>query len=104
MPKPINDTEEGVLTREKTDTRKPPMYRVLLHNDDYTTMPFVVYVLQNIFQHNEDDAHRIMMAVHRQGIGVAGTYTYEIAETKMTQTIRLARANEYPLLCTIEPE
>lgn len=104
MPKPINDTEEGVLTRERTDVRKPPMYRVLLHNDDYTTMPFVVYVLQNIFQHNEDDAYRIMMAVHRQGIGVAGTYTCEIAETKMTQTIRLARANDFPLLCTIEPE
>jgi ATP-dependent Clp protease adaptor protein ClpS len=104
MPNPIPENDEGLLTKERTKTQKPPMYRVLLHNDDYTTMPFVVYVLQNIFQHNEDDAYRIMMAVHRQGLGVAGTYTFEIAETKMTQTVRLARANEFPLLCTIEPE
>jgi ATP-dependent Clp protease adaptor protein ClpS len=96
--------EESVVVETRPSVKKPPLYRVLLHNDDYTTMPFVVYVLQNIFQHNEADAVRIMLQVHRQGVGVAGVYTHEIAETKVTQTTDLARANEFPLLCTMEPE
>jgi ATP-dependent Clp protease adaptor protein ClpS len=96
--------EEGVVVESRASVKKPPLYRVLLHNDDYTTMPFVVFVLQNIFQHNEADALRIMLQVHRQGVGVAGIYTHEIAETKVTQTTDLARANEFPLLCTMEPE
>ncbi|MGQ9897981.1 MAG: ATP-dependent Clp protease adapter ClpS [Acidobacteriota bacterium] len=103
MPNPTPDRDEGLLVEEHTTTKEPPMFRVLLHNDDYTTMPFVVYVLQHIFHHSESEATRIMLNVHRRGIGVAGVYPHEIAETKMMQTIQLARANEFPLLCTIEP-
>ena len=81
---------------------KPPLYQVLLHNDDFTTMEFVVYVLQNIFQRSEIEAVRVMLQVHLEGTGVAGVYTYEIAEMKVAKVAELARAHEFPLLCTIE--
>jgi ATP-dependent Clp protease adaptor protein ClpS len=78
------------------------MYKVLLHNDDFTSMEFVVYVLQTVFGKNEQDAIQIMLNVHNQGIGIAGLYTLEIAEMKVTKVSSLAQANEFPLLCTIE--
>jgi ATP-dependent Clp protease adaptor protein ClpS len=78
------------------------MYKVLLHNDDYTTMEFVVYVLQGIFHHTEADAMQIMLHVHKNGIGVAGVYTREIAETRIAQVETLARRHEYPLRCSMD--
>ncbi|HTP27400.1 MAG TPA: ATP-dependent Clp protease adaptor ClpS [Anaeromyxobacteraceae bacterium] len=83
---------------------RPPFFKVLLHNDDYTTMEFVVEVLQTIFHHDRTRAERIMRHVHERGVGVAGTYTMEIAETKAERVVALARAAEFPLLCTVEPE
>ena len=94
-------TESVTATVEKTD--KPPMYRVLFHNDDYTTMEFVVSVLVTLFHHSEATAFEIMMHVHKNGVGVAGVYTKEIAETKVAQTLALARKNEFPLEVTYEP-
>ena len=97
-----SDTDDAVLTEGETRLKKPPLFRVMLHNDDFTTMEFVVYVLQNIFQRSETDALRIMLQVHLEGMGVAGVYTYEIAEMKVAKVSELARAQEFPLLCTIE--
>ncbi len=77
-------------------------YKVLLHNDDFTTMEFVVDILRKVFHKSERDAIHIMLAVHEQGVGVAGVYTYEIAETKISKVTQLARTNEFPLLCTLE--
>lgn len=87
---------------EKTDM--PQRYRVLFHNDDYTTMEFVVSVLMGIFHHGEAAAFKIMMRVHQVGVGVAGVYTREVAETKMAQTIEAARTHEFPLEVTLERE
>jgi ATP-dependent Clp protease adaptor protein ClpS len=99
-------TEEGpsVVTERRTERKlkKPKMYKVLLHNDDYTTMEFVVYVLQSIFHRSEADAVQIMLHVHRNGVGVAGVYTYEIAETRVVQVETLAKQNEFPLRCSLE--
>jgi len=92
----------AVETRAKTKLKKPRMYKVLLHNDDYTTMEFVVYVLQGIFHHSEADAMQIMLHVHKNGIGVAGVYTREIAETRIAQVEALARKHEYPLRCSMD--
>jgi ATP-dependent Clp protease adaptor protein ClpS len=97
-----SDTDDAVVTESEIRLKKPPLYQVLLHNDDFTTMEFVVYVLQNIFQRSETEAVRIMLQVHLEGTGVAGVYTYEIAEMKVAKVSELARANEFPLLCTIE--
>jgi ATP-dependent Clp protease adaptor protein ClpS len=94
----------AVLTESKQKVKKPPLFKVLLHNDDYTTMEFVVLVLTSVFNKGEVDAHRIMLAVHQQGIGVAGVYTHEIAEAKVDKVIQLARDKEFPLLCTMEEE
>jgi ATP-dependent Clp protease adaptor protein ClpS len=88
--------------RTKRKLEKPKMYKVLLHNDDYTTMEFVVYVLQSVFHRSEADAVQIMLHVHRNGIGVAGVYTYEIAETRAVQVETLAKQNEFPLRCSFE--
>ncbi len=99
-----NEHDVGVLTETKKKVKKPPLYKVLLHNDDYTTMEFVVYILKAVFHRQDADAFRIMMAVHQQGIGVAGVFTYEIAEAKCNKVIQLARANDFPLLCTMEEE
>lgn len=99
--KPVGSTE--VLSETKEKTKKPPMYKVLFHNDDYTTMEFVVSVLMTIFHHSEAAAFRIMMHVHTNGMGVAGVYTKEVAETKVAQTVAAARRNEFPLEVTIEP-
>ena len=98
------DQDVGVATEAQKQAKKPPLYKVLLHNDDYTTMEFVVYILQTVFHKAESAAVRIMLAVHQQGVGVAGVYTYEIAEVKVDKVTELARANEFPLLCTLEEE
>ena len=102
MPERDFELDELVVAEEKTTLKKPPLYKVLLHNDDFTTMEFVVYVLQTVFQRSESDAIHIMLKVHQEGVGVAGIYTYEVAETKAAKVIDLAQANEYPLLCTVE--
>ena len=99
-----SDHDVGVVTESQKQVKKPPLYKVLLHNDDYTTMEFVVDILQNVFHKAESDAVRIMLAVHQQGVGVAGVYTYEIAEAKVEKVAELARAHEFPLLCTLEEE
>lgn len=100
------DTEHdsGVVTETQKQVKKPPLYKVLIHNDDYTSMDFVVDILSQVFHKAQQDAVRIMLAVHQQGIGVAGVYPYEIAEAKITKVAQLARANEFPLLCTLEEE
>jgi ATP-dependent Clp protease adaptor protein ClpS len=99
-----HESDLGVVTKTKKKLKKPPLYKVLLHNDDYTSMEFVVYILQTVFHKSEPDAVRIMLAVHQQGVGVAGVYTYEIGEAKVDTVTQLARANEFPLLCTLEEE
>ncbi len=91
-------------TESKTKLERPPLYKVLLHNDDFTTMEFVVFILQTVFNRSEDEALQIMLNVHRQGIGVAGVYTYEVAEMKVDKVTNLAQANEFPLLCTMEED
>lgn len=96
--------QEGVAIKERAKTKKPPMYKVLLHNDDYTTKEFVVMVLQYVFHRSEADAHRVMLHVHNNGVGVAGIYPYEVAETKVQKTLQLARRYEYPLQLSLEPE
>lgn len=99
---PNYDYDEQVATRSKEKLKQPSLYKVVIHNDDFTTMEFVVLVLQQVFQHGEADAFRIMWQVHLQGAGVAGIYTHEIAETKADKGIEMARAHEYPLLFTVE--
>ncbi len=95
-------TGVGVETRTKPRLKKPRMYKVLLLNDDYTTMEFVVYVLQGIFHHSEAEAMQIMLHVHKNGVGVAGVYTREVAETRIAQVEALARSHEFPLRCGME--
>src|SRR4029453_842607 len=94
--------DEAVKPKSKRKLKKPPLFKVLLHNDDYTTMDFVVLILRAIFQHSEHEAIRIMLQVHQQGVGIAGVFTFEIAETKIAKVIALAQENEFPLLCTME--
>ena len=101
------DVAGGLATvlERKTQKAKPPqMYQVVMLNDDYTPMEFVVHVLERFFQKNREEATRIMLHVHRRGVGVCGVYTYEVAETKVTQVMDLARQNQHPLQCTIEKE
>lgn len=94
----------ATATQTKPKLKRPPLFKVLLHNDDFTTMEFVVEVLQTVFHHPEPQAVAIMLHVHQRGVGVAGVFTHEIAETKATKVIDLAREAGYPLLCTVEPE
>jgi ATP-dependent Clp protease adaptor protein ClpS len=98
------DGETGVITERRTERKlkKPKMYKVLLHNDDYTTMEFVVFILQGIFHRSEAEAVQIMLHVHKNGLGVAGVYSYEIAETRIAQVETLARQHEFPLRCSME--
>jgi ATP-dependent Clp protease adaptor protein ClpS len=98
------ERDDELVTESKHKLKKPPLFRVLLHNDNYTTMDFVVFILRSIFHHSEGDAIRIMLQVHIRGIGIAGIYTYEIAETKVSQVTSLAFESEFPLLCTMEEE
>ena len=94
--------EEGVTLKERPKVKKPRLYKVLLHNDDYTTMEFVVHVLISVFHKNETQATQIMLHVHTKGNGVCGVYTYDLAQTKVHQVTQLARQNEMPLKCTME--
>ena len=94
--------EHEVVTETEKKLKRPPLYKVLLHNDDYTTKEFVVQVLQYVFHKEQTEAVHIMLHVHKKGIGVAGVYTYEVAETKVALVESLARQYEYPLKCTME--
>lgn len=94
--------ERGVATKTRAKTKKPSMYRVLLMNDDYTPMEFVVSVLMKIFNKSADEATKIMLAVHKNGIGVCGIFTFEVAETKVSQVMSAAQRAQHPLQCTME--
>jgi ATP-dependent Clp protease adaptor protein ClpS len=98
------DGQTGVITRSAAKTKKPSMYKVLLLNDDYTPMEFVVHVLERFFNKGRDEATRIMLHVHQKGIGICGVYTFEVAETKVTQVMDFARQHQHPLQCTMEKE
>jgi ATP-dependent Clp protease adaptor protein ClpS len=100
------DGQGAVVTRTKPEEKvaRPPLFRVLLHNDDYTTRDFVVQILRTVFHHDETEAVRIMLHVHYRGVGVAGVYTREVAETKVHAVERLAREEEFPLRLSTEPE
>ena len=102
MARPGPEGGGEVLEKPKIKTRKPKLFHVILYNDDYTTMEFVVYVLQTVFQKGPAQAFRIMMDVHRRGRGVCGAYSYEIAETKVSQVMDHARKNQHPLQCIME--
>lgn len=94
----------GVIVKAKPKTKKPAMYKVLILNDDYTPMEFVVHILERFFNKNREEATRIMLHVHRRGVGVCGVYTYEVAETKVTQVMDFARQHQHPLQCTLEKD
>src|SRR5579859_1272605 len=94
----------AVVTQTKPKTQKPSMYRVLILNDDYTPMEFVVYVLEQFFNKSREDATRIMLHVHQHGVGVCGVFTYEVAETKVAQVVDTARRHQHPLQCTMEKD
>src|SRR5436190_23258239 len=96
------DMETGIATRTRPRTKKPSNYKVLMLNDDYTPMEFVVLVLQQFFAMSIEDATRVMLQVHQQGVAVCGVFTYEVAETKVTQVVEFARENQHPLQCTLE--
>lgn len=98
------ELEEEVGSQIRDETDEPPMYKVLIHNDDYTTMDFVVEILTLVFNKPIDEAIEIMLNVHRKGIGVCGVYTYEISETKVETVHALAREHGFPLKCTMEKE
>ncbi len=97
-------TGTSVVTQSHVRTKKPSMYKVLLLNDDYTPMDFVVLVLLKYFHKNYEEATRIMLHVHRKGVGICGVYTFEVAETKVTQVMDFAQRHEHPLQCTLEKE
>jgi ATP-dependent Clp protease adaptor protein ClpS len=99
-----NRSGTAIITKTKPRTKRPNLYRVLLLNDDYTPMEFVVHVLERFFSKNHEEATQIMLHVHRKGVGVCGVYPYEIAETKVTQVIDLARKHQHPLQCTLEKD
>ena len=97
-----NDTD--IVTKSRTKTKKPNLYKVVLLNDDYTPMDFVISVLEHFFNKGADEATQIMLEVHRKGVGIAGIFTYEIAETKVAEVTNFARQHEHPLQCTMEKE
>lgn len=96
--------DASISVKTRTRTARPPMYKVLLLNDDYTPMEFVVYVLERFFNKNREEATQIMLHVHRRGVGICGVFTYDVAETKVTQVMDLARKEQHPLQCTLEKE
>jgi len=97
-------TGTGVVAKTRPKTKKPSLYKVLLLNDDYTPMEFVVHILEKIFGKSREDAVEVMLHVHRHGVGVCGLFTFEVAETKVTQVIEFARRHQHPLQCTMEKE
>jgi ATP-dependent Clp protease adaptor protein ClpS len=92
----------GIATRTRARTKKPSLYKVLLLNDDYTPMEFVVHILQQFFRMDMEEATRVMLHVHQRGVGVCGIFSYEVAETKVNQVMDFARQNQHPLQCTLE--
>ncbi len=98
------DGQTGLITRSRAKPKKPAMYKVLMLNDDYTPMEFVVQVLEQFFAMASEQAVRVMLHVHQRGVGVCGVFTYEVAETKVTQVMDYARKNQHPLQCTLEKE
>jgi ATP-dependent Clp protease adaptor protein ClpS len=97
-------TASGVAVQTRAKTKRPSMYKVLMLNDDYTPMEFVVHVLERFFSKSREEATQVMLHVHRRGVGVCGVYTYEVAETKVNQVTEFARRNQHPLRCTLEKE
>ena len=97
-------TETSVIAKSRPKLKRPPLYKVLLLNDDFTPMEFVVHVLEKFFSVNHDKAVQIMLAVHQKGIAVVGVYSHEVAETKVTQVMDYSRKNQHPLQCTMEKE
>lgn len=93
-----------VLTESETRLEKPKLYKVVLHNDDFTTMEFVVFILKQVFMRSDAEAVMIMLKVHNEGVGVAGVYPFEVANMKAEKAMNLSKAHEYPLLCTVEEE
>ena len=113
QPPPSNQQHDGagdtsphsnIAVKKKPATQKPSMYKVLLLNDDYTPMDFVILVLETFFNKNKDEATRIMLHVHQKGVGLCGVYTFEVAETKVSQVLAAARMAQHPLQCTMEKE
>ena len=102
--KPGDGQQTGLMLKSRPKTRKPSMYKVLLLNDDYTPMEFVIHVLERFFSKTSEEATEIMLHVHRRGVGLCGVFTYEVAETKVAQVMDFARNNEQPLQCTMEKE
>lgn len=100
---PSAELDEAPVAESEEKTKEPALFKVLLHNDDYTTMEFVVWVLESVFNMPEEQAVQVMLNVHLRGAGVAGIYTYEVAEMKVEKTIAQAREQEFPLLATLEP-
>lgn len=101
---PDIERDSEVLTETEIKLEKPKLYKVILHNDDFTTMDFVVFILQRVFLKDLAEAFVIMMKVHEEGVGIAGIYTYEVATMKAEKAMNLAKAREFPLLCTVEEE
>jgi ATP-dependent Clp protease adaptor protein ClpS len=101
---PDSEHDSSVLTESETKLEKPKMYKVVLHNDDFTTMEFVVYILKTVFMRTTVESFAIMLKVHNEGVGIAGVYPYEVANMKAEKAMNLSKANEYPLLCTVEEE
>ena len=99
-----NGAGTGVVVRTRAKTKKPAMYKVLLLNDDYTPMEFVVHILERFFSKSIEEASRIMLHVHQRGVGVCGVYTFEVAETKVNQVMDFSRQQQHPLQCTLEKE
>ena len=98
------DGGTDVITKPRTRTKKPRLYKVLLLNDDYTPMDFVIFILEQYFNKSRSEATGIMLQVHRTGIGICGVFTFEVAETKVSQVMNLAKQSEHPLQCTMEKE
>ena len=99
-----DDRRTDIITKTRPKTKKPSLYKVLLLNDDYTPMEFVILVLEHFFNKSRDDATRIMLHVHQKGVGICGVYTFEVAETKVAQVMDFARQHQHPLQCTMEKE
>ena len=101
---PEHERDSEVITEIRPKLEKPKLFKVILHNDDFTTMDFVVFVLEHVFNRSDAEAFLIMLKVHTEGIGIAGIYPYEIANMKAQKAMNLAKAREFPFLCTVEEE
>ena len=99
-----NGSGIGLATKPVIETKKPSLYKVFMLNDDYTPMEFVIHVLERFFHKSREDSTQIMLAIHNKGVGLCGVYTYDIAETKVTQVMDFARQHQHPLQCTMERE